>query len=281
MEYPTPPKEIYKSVLEVWEDKFLSVMPEVIYSVGILLLFFTIRLLAIRIAWKHIDDEFHRNRFRRGTTIITSLLAFFILFPVWLPSIRSVATLLGIFGTGVLLVSRDILVSIAGWVYILIRQPFNLGNRIEFGQHMGDVFDIRLLDTTLIEVQKTESGQISTGRMVHIPNNKIFTEAVANASKNINYFWNEIIVPVTAKSNWQKAQQILEQAAIDVLRDIPLTEQSPGSGLKPMVFLEYREKNILLTLRHQTDPRRSRLISDRIWREVLAKFSECSDIELG
>src|SRR3989442_7605528 len=84
------------------------------------------------------------------------------------------------------------LVNLAGWVFIIWRSPFALGDRIQIGQHAGDVIDVRLFQFTLNEIGNWVQADQSTGRIIHIPNGKVLTEVIANYSEGVQYIWHEI-----------------------------------------------------------------------------------------
>ena len=83
--------------------------------------------------------------------------------PVWdlLPQLRNIATFLGIFGAGFLIVTRELWLCFSGWAYIMIRRPYVIGDRIQLGAIAGDVIDIRMFETSLMEVTSTEGGLVA------------------------------------------------------------------------------------------------------------------------
>jgi small-conductance mechanosensitive channel len=154
----------------------------------------------------------------------------------------------------------------------------------------GDVIDIRLMDFTIIETTHPKLGGQSTGRVIHIPNSALLTQPISNASKEFAFNWNEIRVPVTLKSNWQKALSIIEAIAAEKVErisdDDERLKQSEDrylirfNRIRPIVYVEYREGAILLTIRHLCEPKNRRILTDQIWREILKRFAEESDIFL-
>ena len=73
--------------------------------------------------------------------------------------------------------------SLIGWVYLLIRQPYRVGDRIEIGGARGDVIDVSYLDTTLWEFGGPYlSTQHPSGRIIKFPNSLVLNETVYNYS---------------------------------------------------------------------------------------------------
>src|SRR5207247_865051 len=93
--------------------------------------------------------------------------------------------------------------------FILWRRPFEVGDRVQIGPHAGDVIDLGLFQFTLNEIGAWVNADQSTGRIIHVPNGKVFTDPVANYNKGFRYIWNEVPVVVTFESDWRKAKQIL------------------------------------------------------------------------
>ncbi len=104
--------------------------------------------------------------------------------------------------------------NVAAWAFIIWRRPFEVGDRIQIGPHAGDVIDLGLFQFTLNEIGAWVNADQSSGRIIHVPNGKVFTDPVANYNKGFKYIWNEVPVVVTFESDWRKAKQILAKIAV-------------------------------------------------------------------
>src|SRR5215471_3845805 len=84
--------------------------------------------------------------------------------------------------------------SFIAWIYILVRQPFRVGDRIKIGEATGDVIDVGYLDTTLWEFGgQYLSSDHPSGRLIKFPNEKVLDELVYNYSWPLfPYIWNEV-----------------------------------------------------------------------------------------
>ena len=112
-------------------------------------------------------------------------------------------------GAGIALALQDVILSVAGWFLIIVRRPFQVGDRIELGGVKGDVIDIRLLQTSLLEIGNWVDADQSTGRIVHCPHSLVFKEPLFNYTKGFEFIWNEIKIPLTFESNWKKGKEII------------------------------------------------------------------------
>ena len=252
--------------------------------VGVLLL---LRSMILRIAYRNVEDKFDRLRYKRGLSYIILLLAIFLLLPTWLPQLRNIATFLGIFGAGFLIITRELWLCFSGWAYIMIRRPYVIGDRIQLGGIAGDVIDIRMFETSLMEVTATEGG-LSTGRVIYFPNSKIFTEVIATTSKFIAHVFQEITVFLDANSDWEKAGALLEdlakeeyQTSLAAKEQIESTGEDTDSMLgyrDPRVMTEMSGRNIKLNLQFMAPTGQAAHMKDRIWRRFLKAAAESTTI---
>lgn len=247
-----------------------------------------VRSMILRIAYKNVEDKFDRLRYKRGVSYAVLLIAIFLLLPIWLPSLRNIATFLGIFGAGFLIVTRELWLCFGGWAYIVIRRPYVIGDRIQLGTIAGDVIDIRMLETSLMEVTGTEGG-LSTGRVIYFPNSKIFTEVIATTSKFIAHVFQEIHVTLDPASDWEKAALALENMAKEEYNTaLAAKEQAETTGEDTDMMSGYREarvmtemsgRNIILHLQFMAPAGQAANMKDRIWRRLLKAAAENTAIK--
>jgi len=177
----------------------------------------------------------------------------------------------------------------AGWMFLLWRKPFVVGDRIQIGENRGDVIDIRLFKFSMLEIGEWVHADQSTGRILHIPNHKAFTESIANYTSDFDFIWNEIEVTVTFESNWIKAKKILEDVANEHLEDFVKDAEKQiqkasrsylirYNYLTPIVYSDVVGNGVRLTLRHLTNARKRRRTSMLIWEDILLKFQAETDV---
>jgi small-conductance mechanosensitive channel len=111
--------------------------------------------------------------------------------------------------------------SLAGWVYILIRNPYRIGDRIQLNDFKGDVVEISYLDTTLWEFAGDYlTNDLPSGRLIRFPNSLVFTSAVYNYSwQKFPFIWNEIPFHVAYESDLSYVSSVIRQTTIDELGD--------------------------------------------------------------
>jgi small-conductance mechanosensitive channel len=111
--------------------------------------------------------------------------------------------------------------SLIGWFYIVIRNPFKVGDRIQIGEFTGDVIEISYLDTTLWEFAGSYmSNDLPSGRLIRFPNSMVFSSEVYNYSwHKFPYIWNEIPFHVAYESDLEYVATTIRRIAIEELGD--------------------------------------------------------------
>jgi len=265
---------------------------KIVASLAVILGFGILRFLALRVVYRQTDDIRIRYNWRKGITYIAVILSLLILGRIWFTGFQSLATYLGLVSAGIAIALRDPLVNLAAWVFIMWRRPFTVGDRIEIGGYKGDVIDLRIFQFTLMEIGNWVAAEQSTGRVIRIPNGKVFTEMLANYSKGFQYIWNEIPVLITFESNWKKCKDILTE--IGTHHAEHLTERAAKrvkeasaqmmvfyTTLTPTVYTSVKDCGVLLTIRYLCRPRERRGSEQGIWEDILTHFAECDDIDFA
>jgi small-conductance mechanosensitive channel len=264
----------------------------VLISIVTIFIVLILRQLILRIVFKKFEDVRLRYRWRKTSAYIAFLFTLLILGRVWFGEFQSIATFLGLVSAGVAIALKDLLVNLAGWIFIIWRKPFDVGDRIQIGNQSGDVIDIRIFQFTLMEIGNWVDADQSTGRVIHIPNGKVFTEPQANYHKGFQYIWNEIPVLVTFESNWEKAKSILQEIGIRHAEHLsPHAEERIKEAsrkfmifytkLSPIVYTTVKDCGVLLTTRYICEPRRRRDSEQAIWEGILKEFSKYEDIDFA
>jgi len=161
--------------------------------------------------------------------LLIALIAISIIFVNWYAALAA----LGVGSIIVALAVQTPMKSFIAWIYILVRQPYRVGDRIKIGDATGDVIDVSYLDTTLWEFGgQYISGDHPSGRLIKFPNEKVLDELVYNYSWPLfPYIWNEIKFQIAYQSDLKfvadTMQQIVEKELgqemlkrVEVFRDL-------------------------------------------------------------
>ncbi|MEL6554265.1 MAG: mechanosensitive ion channel family protein [Cyanobacteria bacterium J06621_11] len=264
----------------------------IVTSVLAVVLISALRIAATRIVNQQVKDLGLRYAWRKWLGYVAFSLYGLTLTVLWLPNVRGLSTFLGLFAAGVAVVLRDPLINVVAWLYILWRQPFRMGDRIQLGENSGDVIDIAIFKFTLMEIGNWVETDQSTGRIIHIPNGHVFQDAIANYSQGFKYIWHEIPVLVTFESDWEAAKAILftqvnshaehlSGSAEEHLRKAGQKYMISYSKLTPTVYTTVRDSGILLTMRYLCEPRKRRGSEQVLWENILREFAKNDDISLA
>lgn len=256
----------------VAERLLVSVVAIIVLSV---LRFMIMKLLRNRIS----DDQkvYHLCRATHNTYLVLLLI---ILGSIWFKGIASLGTVLGLAGAGLAVALHDVIANVAGFFLIESRKPFRVGDRVQSGDVCGDVIDIRLFQFTVEEVGNWVDADQSTGRIVHIPNWKVFSEPLANYHIGFAYIWNEMAVSLTFESDWRAAKEAFlkiakkhgtqfSNEAETQVREAAQDYHLIYEGLEPSVTTSVKNGSITLTIRYVVDPRQRRSSEQHIWEDVL------------
>jgi small-conductance mechanosensitive channel len=196
-------------------------------SIVLLLLFWFVRRISLSVILRRTSDPTARYQWSRATGYIFVTLVFLTVGRIWSEGFQSIVTYFGILSAGIAIALQDVLKNLAGWLFILWRKPFRIGDRIEIGASAGDVIDQRIFQFTLLEIGNWVRADQSTGRVIHIPNGFIFTQSVSNFFSGFAYIWCEIPVLLTFESDWRKAKKILRNIVDETAMHLS-EEAQPG-----------------------------------------------------
>lgn len=279
-----------------WLETALGISPatqvKLFFSVLLVGVLAVLRWALLRLIYRRSEDVRLQYRARKLSAYVCVALGLLVVARIWFAGFREIGTYLGLLSAGLAIALKDLVASIAGWMYLLWRRPFQVGDRIQIGEHSGDVIDIRLFRFSLMEIGNWVAADQSTGRVIHIPNSRVITDVIANYSKGFEYIWNELPIMVTFESSWEKAKSILKdivdrhgahlsEAAMESVRRAGRKAMIHYQALTPKVWTSVADSGVLLTIRYLCEPRQRRSSAERVWEEILRAFGKCDDIDFA
>lgn len=265
-----------------------------VWTIIIILGLWLVRRIILKYVDKHTENPEFIYTWRKSTEFITLLLGVFAVATVWLDGngFQSASTYFGLLSAGLAIALQDPLVNFFGWVFIFLRRPFEVGDRIEINGISGDVIDLHYFQFSLLEIGNWVHAEQSTGRIIRVPNRLIFNQAAANYTTGVPYIWNELPVEVTFESDWQAAKKVLEQIAQKVspnpdkaeLAQIRRMAKRTNIRLPqttPVVYVKVASSGVILTLRYLCMPQQRRTTEHELWQAILLAFASHDDIDFA
>lgn len=277
-------------------ENYIGLSPEVqsqiFLTVITIAIIWAIQRATIRLFINRIEDPPVRYQWQKVIKYISVTIALILLVRIWFGAFTSLGTYFGLLSAGLAIAFKDLLVNMVGWMFILTRQPFKVGDRIEINNITGDVIDIRLFQFSVIEIGNWVDADQSTGRIINIPNGIIFSTPQANFTLGFEYIWHEIPVLVTFESDWKKAKKILsdiiQNHSGDFSKDAAAQLKRASKkfliyykNLTPIVYTSVKDSGVLLTIRFICHVRQRRTLEEKIWEDILEQFSKHDDIDFA
>ena len=241
-----------------------------------------IRLLQT-VAARSIAETGMRYRIRKFIGFAGYVVLALVLFSMLSGKLGQVSVIFGVAGAGIAFSLQEVIASIAGWIAISFGGFYRPGDRVQVGGITGDVIDIGMLRTTLMETGDWVKGDLYNGRIVRVANSFVFKEPVYNYSGDFSFLWDEFTVPVKYGSDWRLAQELIEQAIGEHVDEFQAASAKAWKVMvgkfmieeartKPMVTLIANDNWIEFTGRYVVDFRRRRATKDAIMRSLLTAF---------
>ncbi len=256
-------------------------------SIGVVVGLVLLRWAAVRLVERKVDDPGLRYRFRKATSYIAVLVGLLSLGRVWISGVDTLLAILGLMAAGMVIAMQDTVRNIAGGVYIAVKHPLRVGDRVEIDGVAGDVVNIGLLGFNLLEIRGWVDADQTTGRVVHLPNGLLLTRPLANYGAGFNWIWHEVVVPLTFDSDVDRARmvlgEIIDAHAPDISEDgteRPREMLISFTRLQPAVYVHADERGVRLTARMRCELRQRRRLDNAVWTELLRRLRHEPDIRL-
>jgi small-conductance mechanosensitive channel len=191
---------------------------------------------------------------------------------------------LGAVGAGVAVALQDVLASFAGAFSIGFSKLYAVGDRVQIGETRGDVIDIGLLRTTLLETGNWVSGDLYNGRIVRIPNSAVLKGSVFNYSQGFRFVWDEIKIPFTTTSDFQFAREMLLRVAKEAIGEYLAEAQtswkaisdnyrSANPPLEPTVTLVVVGGSLEFSLSYVTNYTKRTAMKDQLFTKIVEEVA--------
>jgi small-conductance mechanosensitive channel len=270
-------------------NRFEPLLQRVTLGVMAVILILTVGLVVRNYVIQRVDSDVARYNLNRIANLFVGLSIFFVvlsvLFANWYTAVVSLGLLSLVLGFAL----QTPITSFIGWIYILVKVPYRVGDRIKIGEAAGDVIDVSYLDTTLWEFGGQHlSTDHPSGRIIKFPNSTVLSAAVFNYSWPLfPYLWNDIKIQVAYQSDLEFVARVMKEVAAEEVGEAmmerirtyrELLEQTPVDQLEvqehPVVVFRVAENTwIEAIVRYLVEPRRSGAVKTRMLKKMLTRLN--------
>jgi small-conductance mechanosensitive channel len=191
---------------------------------------------------------------------------------------------IGVVGAGVAVALQDVVASIAGAFSIGFSKLYAVGDRVQIGDTQGDVIDIGLLRTTLMETGNWVSRDLYNGRIARIPNSIVLRGSVFNYSQGFRFVWDEIHVLFKITSDCQLAKAKLLRAANEAIgaylveaqsswKVMSDNYQSANPPLEPTLALVVNAGSLEFTVSYVVDYTKRTAMKDQLFTKIVEEVA--------
>lgn len=239
-----------------------------------------------------IQESKTRYSFRKTTQLLFIIVSCVVVLRVWVVNPQALLVAYGLVAAGVAIALQDVFKNFAGALVIFVTGIYKIGDRIEINSKYGDIIDIGLFYTTLLELRGWVDGDQTTGRITFLPNGQVLSATVHNYTKDHHFIWDELSLPITYDSNWKKATELIQaiikkgtteatkraQVEISRLEDKYYVSKR---NIEPAIFVTPTDNWIMLHIRYVVDVRERRLVQNDFSRSIIEELQKTSDITIA
>ena len=256
------------------------------------IIYFVFKIILESIVAKNIPDDKSRYLFGKAISIIYLVVLSLAIVTIWIPNPEALFVAYGLVAAGIAIAISDFFKNIAGGIIIFFTRPFSVGDRIEINNEFGDVIDIDIMYTTLMEIREWVDGDQATGRLTMIPNGLTLSAIVNNYTKDNEFIWDEIKVPVTYESDWRAASKIMLDVINRETKETIEKSTKEYAHLKskyymskrstePAIFMKITDNWIDLSARYLTPARERRAVANKLHNLILNKIEKSKKITVA
>ncbi|RED43855.1 mechanosensitive ion channel-like protein [Winogradskyella eximia] len=269
-------------LLKEWVSANPLAMSVIKFVIVLLVVLFAIQLIR-RYLKKKIANTVIRYKAQKGIEILGYTLLVILAIIYFSGSIKDFTIIIGLFTAGMAFTLQELILSIAGSVYIFLVKVYQPGDRIEINGIKGDVIDVDSIYTTMMEIGEWVSSDNYTGRIVKLSNAFVFKGPIYNYSQDFPFIWDEFNLPIRYGSDIDLAKSIIIKIASETLSEYTANSKHDwekvvnkyyieDAQIDPTLAISLTDNWIQFNLRYIVDFKKRRyikhLLNDKIRVEI-------------
>lgn len=228
---------------------------------------------------KTVQDNSTRYRTKKIVRLVSYVLISLLALFSFTGNMEQFGLSLGLITAGLAFALQEVILAVFGWIIIFTTNSYNPGDRIEINGIKGDVIDIGVTKTTLMEIGEWIKSDNYNGRIVQISNSFIFKGPVRNYSTDFPFVWDEIKLPITFSSDLELVNQIVKHATDDYLLDYAKFAKEnwelmvrkyliENANVEPSLQFVLNDNWVEFTLRYVVDYKKRGITKHKLFSEI-------------
>ena len=281
---------LYVSNLQRWRESMARQSNLTLRHLLIRLALLAVLLIAIfaaaslwrRFTFRYVQDSRRRYQFLQARRLLLTVVVTLVIIFNFANEIGALATVMGFAAAGIAVALQNVILSLAGYFFLIGKFGIRVGDRVQVSGVTGDVVDIGLVKLSLMELAGNTNDRQPTGRVVVFSNAIVFQPS-GNFFKQIpgtNFVWNEVTLTLSPDCDYRLAEKRLLEAVEGVFaryresiqRQYIAAEQSLNmsiDALKPQARLQLTRDGLTITLRYPAETRGALQTADEVARRLL------------
>lgn len=227
-------------LLKEWINANPLAMSVIKFVIVLLVVLFAIQLIR-RYLKKKIANTVIRYKAQKGIEILGYTLLVILAIIYFSGSIKDFTIIIGLFTAGMAFTLQELILSIAGSIYIFLVKVYQPGDRIEINGIKGDVIDVDSIYTTMMEIGEWVSSDNYTGRIVKLSNAFVFKGPIYNYSQDFPFIWDEFNLPIRYGSDIDLAKSIIIKIASETLSEYTANSKHDWEKVVNKYYIEDAE----------------------------------------
>jgi small-conductance mechanosensitive channel len=254
-------------------------------TAGLVVLIIGFIQLLRRFIRKNLPNSKVKYRSQKGIEVIGYLILIILTLSYFTGNIKDFTLAIGLLSAGVAITLQELILSIAGSLYIFFVKVYKPGDRIEINGIKGDVIDVDSIYTTIMEIGEWVSSDNYSGRIIKLSNAFVFKGPIYNYSMDFPFIWDEFNLPIRYGSDVELAKDIIIKVATDTLseyvvnsiakwKDVVDRYYIENAKVEPTLAITMTDNWIQFNLRYIVDYKKRRVTKHILSELISKKFEE-------
>lgn len=221
--------------------EWMSANPLILSVIKFLVILFVV-LIGIQFVRRYlkrkISNSVIRYKAQKGIEIIGYIILAILTITYFSGAIKDFTIIIGLLTAGIAFTLQELILSIAGSIYIFLVKVYKPGDRIEINGIKGDVIDVDSIYTTMMEIGQWVSSDNYSGRIVKLSNAFVFKGPIYNYSQDFPFIWDELNIPIRYDSDIDLAKSIIIKIASEILIEYTSKSKSEWESVVHKFYIE-------------------------------------------